>query len=98
MSIINEGAGMTDPNGRAAIITEENSGMDLSTVVALSDIGANDRLDKTVCMRKGIDQMSGFEGKVAVITGGARGIGRCTAEMFRGQGCVLQALNAQSCM
>jgi len=30
--------------------------------------------------------MSDFEGKVAVITGGAQGIGRCIAEMFREQG------------
>ena len=30
--------------------------------------------------------MSDFEGKVAVITGGAQGIGRCITEMFRGQG------------
>ena len=30
--------------------------------------------------------MSEFEGKVAVITGGARGIGRCTAGMFRARG------------
>lgn len=36
--------------------------------------------------------MSEFKGKVAVITGGAQGIGRCIAEMFREQGasvCIL---------
>ena len=60
---------MTDLKGKIAIVTGANSGMGLSTVEALSDIGATDRLDKTVCMRKGIYQMSGFEGKVAVITG-----------------------------
>lgn len=30
--------------------------------------------------------MSDFKGKVNVITGGAQGIGRCIAEMFREQG------------
>ena len=86
---------MADLNGKVAIVTGANSGMGLSTVEALRDIGANDRLDKTVCMRKGIDQMSDFEGKVAVITGGARGIGRCTAEMFRGQGAAVCVIDLE---
>ena len=86
---------MTDLNGKAAIATGAYSGKGLSTVEALSDIGATDRLDKTVCMRKGIYQMSGFEGKVAVITGGAQGIGRCTAEMFRSQGAAVCVIDLE---
>lgn len=39
--------------------------------------------------------MSEFENKVVVITGGAQGIGRCTAEMFRREGAKVCVIDIQ---
>ena len=39
--------------------------------------------------------MSEFKDKVVVITGGAQGIGRCTAEMFRAQGAKVCVIDIQ---
>ena len=39
--------------------------------------------------------MSEFQNKVVVITGGAQGIGRCTAEMFRKEGAKVCVIDIQ---
>lgn len=39
--------------------------------------------------------MAEFSGKVAVVTGGAQGIGACIAEMFRAEGAVVEIIDRQ---
>lgn len=39
--------------------------------------------------------MTEFSGKIAVVTGGAQGIGACIAEMFRAEGAVVEIIDRQ---
>ena len=40
--------------------------------------------------------MTEFSGKIAVVTGGAQGIGACIAEMFRAEGAVVEIIDRQA--